>query len=225
MLSFASDYIIVFILFSIMGAIIGFAIHKILICTVIGMVVGLIAEYICGESELYSIEKRCEKEKLEKEIKYVESRKLNKSLSKNINYYLKTGSVCDDYYQYRDFTCCSHMLNKQICKMINCFRNWLLQNVDNPKYYKDYHTCKGVIREVRLGGIFVYSLYEKYKSEVIEKNDIDAIQIIEYWEDSELAHWREIIKNYGFDYKVHMEDKTPNNYFQNVIIYAYIQIS
>ena len=121
----------IYIVFSMIGFFAGLFVHQIIICTFIGMVIGLIFAKISDKKfwENY------EKERKAKAAKIAEGKRINQQLSECIRYYLKTGIVPDGYYAYNNYPCCSIRINKEIEKLLSIFKNWLIKYVDDPTHY------------------------------------------------------------------------------------------
>ena len=216
----------VFIILSILGIVAGVYFQKVLLCSILGLVISLIIQNIWSDFwENREIEKSV-KATVERETRIVESKRINKSLSRCINRYLKDGTIYNNYYGYSNYSCCSSEINSQICKLIIRFKEDLLMCVSDERYYTDYYTGKGIIRKVLIESVIVYSLYEKYREEEIEFAERDRANtaIVEHYGGNNLENWRVILEDNGFYYEVQKEDSTPNNYFTYGIIYAYVQI-
>ena len=144
----------IFIIFSIIGIVIGFLAHSIVLCTVIGMTVGLIIAKVCEKVEYVNWINNYHREQEEKTNRYVVRNAVNQTLNRNISSYLKSGYVNDDYYSYSYVSDYSKKLNQGFEDFISEYKYRLLEQAKSSKDFKIYQIESGKYAEAYLGYLF-----------------------------------------------------------------------
>lgn len=91
------------------------------------------------------------KQKKKIKARFLESIPINPVMNENLVYYLETGMVYKDFYDYIYVNSWCEDLNWSMQQFINVLKKELINNLKIARYNKYYQTSKGIIREIYVG--------------------------------------------------------------------------